>query len=175
MFFDIKHTRRTPRLRCQPGAKKPLQLNGKKTCDTSIACCNVAHIFGSIFHVNAIKVRFCSWKNTKRKCIKQTCTKNRLQLLLLLLVTAIRVATKAGVKYRKFNFQLQQSIKKAKLKVCEKSFQLCCYNNLELFAFSSIHTKQYAECRMHHRSGTCMPVNQMLSQLGSPSYAWSSL
>lgn len=67
--------------------------------------------------------------------------------------------------------KLQQSIEKAKLKVCEKSFQLCCYTNLELLAYSSIHTKQYAECRMHHRSGTCMPVNQMLSQLGSPSYA----
>lgn len=148
MFFDIKHTRRTHRSRCQPG-EKTIKTRWKKSCDTSIACCNVAHIFGSIFHVNAIKVRFCSWKNTKRKCIKQTCTKNRLQLLL---VTAFHVATKAGVKYRKFNLYCIRAWRKLNLKVAKNHFSYSCYSNLQWLAVVCLlwHS-HYAECRMHLR------------------------
>lgn len=130
--------------------KKPLKLNGKKTCDTSIACCNVAHIFGSIFHVNAIKVRFCSWKNTKRKCIKQTCTYKEPSAGAA--GDSFPCGNKSRREIQKIQFVLHQSIKKAKLKVCEKSFQLCCYTNLQWpSVVCLLWRSHYAECRMHHR------------------------
>lgn len=123
---------------------------GKKPVTRQSHVAMLPTFLAAFFTLMQLKCVFCSWKNTKRKCIKQTCTLKEPSAGAA--GDSFPCGNKSRREIQKIQFVLHQSIKKAKLKVCEKSFQLCCYTNLEWpSVVCLLWRSHYSECRMHHR------------------------
>lgn len=127
--------------------KKPLKLNGKKPVTRQSHVAMLPTFLAAFFTLMQLKCVFAVGKTRKENALsKRAHTKNRLQVLL---VTAFRVATKAGVKYRKFNFYCIRASRKQNLKFAKNHFSYVAipiFNGLQLFAYSGVHTMQNAEC-----------------------------
>lgn len=88
---------------------------GKKPVTRQSHVAMLPTFLAAFFTLMQLKCVFCSWKNTKRKCIKQTCTHKEPSAGAA--GDSFPCGNKSRREIQKIQFVLHQSIKKAKLKV----------------------------------------------------------